>query len=140
MYKCTANIDLEICHLLCSYAHLQSIPVILVVTGVSLMVLDPKNLSLKYRIELQHVKQLSMSTYSDHIIVVHIDPVSQSLSLFLCLSLSDVCYLQYKATDRSYTKGDFIFRNANIVEMVTKTHAVIQEGFSKKLKVVFSNE
>ena len=62
--------------------YIQGIPVILVVTGVSMMVLDPKNLTIKYRIELQYIKQLSLSTHSDHIFVVHIDPVS--LSLFPC--------------------------------------------------------
>ena len=70
--------------------HLQGIPVILVITGVSLMVLDPKHLTMKYRIELQYVKQLSMSTFSDQIFVVHIDPVSLSQSVSLSLSLSSI--------------------------------------------------
>jgi len=33
-----------------------------------------------------------------------------------------------------------MFRNPNVIEMVTKTHAVIQENLSRKLKVVLSNE
>ena len=49
-------------------------------------------------------------------------------------------FSQYKATDRSYVKGDFMFRNPNVIEMVTKTHAVVQENLSRKLKVVVSNE
>ena len=47
---------------------------------------------------------------------------------------------QFKGTDRSYAKGDFILRSPNVVEMVTKTHAVMQENLSRKLKVVFNNE
>ena len=65
------------------------------------------------------------------------------MSLSLSLPLNQVLlhfHLQYKATDRSYTKGDFIFRTANVVEMVTKTHSIIQEGQKRKLKVTFSNE
>ena len=68
-----------------TFTHLQGIPVILVVTGVSMMVLDLKHLTMKYRIELQYVKQLSMSTFSDHMFVVHIDPVSLSLSILSLL-------------------------------------------------------
>ena len=55
------------------------------------MILDPKHLTMKYRIELQYVKQLSMSTFSDHMFIVHIDPVSLILSLvpsFLSFFLS----------------------------------------------------
>ena len=48
---------------------------VLVVTGNSFMLLDPKSLSLKYRVELQHVKQISLSSFSDHIFVLHLDPV-----------------------------------------------------------------
>jgi hypothetical protein len=75
--------------------------VILVITGVSLMILDPKHLAMKYRIELQYVKQLSMSTFSDHMFIVHIDPVSLTLflsvPLFLSLSLSLYlkCFLHF---------------------------------------------
>ncbi len=48
----------------------------LVVTGTSFMVLDPKTMTLKYRVELQYLRQVSLSTYSDRILVLHIDPVS----------------------------------------------------------------
>lgn len=47
----------------------------LVVTGVSIMLLDSKSLSLKYRVELKHVDQVSVSAFSDHLFVVHINPV-----------------------------------------------------------------
>ncbi len=54
---------------------MQGTGMVLVVTGNSFMLLDPKNLSLKYRVELQHVKQVSLSSFSDHIFVIHIDQV-----------------------------------------------------------------
>ena len=47
---------------------------------------------------------------------------------------------QYKSADKAYVKGDFILRSPNVVEMVTKTHAVVQENLARKLKVAFSNE
>lgn len=50
---------------------------VLVVTGNSLLLLDPKSLAMKYRVELQHIKQISLSCFSDQIFVVHLDPVSE---------------------------------------------------------------
>ena len=49
----------------------------LVVTGVSFMILDPKSLALKYRVELKHLDQISVSSFSDHIFVLHLNPVSR---------------------------------------------------------------
>ena len=48
----------------------------LVVTGVSFMILDPKSLALKYRVELKHLDQISVSSFSDYIFVLHLSPVS----------------------------------------------------------------
>lgn len=49
---------------------------VLVVTGNSFMLLETKTLVMKYRVELQHVKEISLSSYSDPIFIIHIDPVS----------------------------------------------------------------
>ena len=54
----------------------QGVPIVLVVTGVSVMILDAKSLSLKYRVELNHLDQISVSSFSDHMFVLHINPVS----------------------------------------------------------------
>jgi myosin-1 len=97
----------------------KGVPIILVVTGVSVMVLDPKSLSLKYRVELKHLDQVSVSSFSDHMFVLHINP--------------------FKATDRSYSKGDFVLRSPHVIELVTKLSSVMQETLKKKLKVVISN-
>ena len=43
------------------------------------MVLDTKTLALKYRVELSYLDQISLSSYSDHIFVMHINPVSRQL-------------------------------------------------------------
>jgi len=48
---------------------------VMVVTGNSFMLLEAKNLGMKYRVELAHIKQVSMSSYSDQIFVLHIDSV-----------------------------------------------------------------
>ena len=54
----------------------QETTVVLVVTGVSVMLLDSKSLSLKYQVELKHLDQISVSSFSDHIFIMHINPVS----------------------------------------------------------------
>lgn len=131
----------------------QGVPALLVVTGTSFMVLDPKTMALKYRVELQYLKQVSLSGYSDPIVVMHIDPVNNSYyvtcTCIYSLLVYKLCkyppthmptHTQYKATDRSYVKGDFMFKCNRCIEMVTKTHAIIQETLSKKLKIVIQNE
>ena len=66
-----------------SHVNSQGVPVVLVVTGISFMILDPKSLSLKYRVELKHLEQISVSSFNDHIFILHINPVSLStLSTF----------------------------------------------------------
>lgn len=61
---------------------------VLVVTGNSFMLLEPKTLSMKYRVELQHIKQISLSCYSDQIFVIHIDPVCK---LYVAMTLNFIC-------------------------------------------------
>ena len=46
---------------------------------------------------------------------------------------------QFKATDRSYTKGDFVLKTTHVVELVTKLSSVVMETLKKELKVVISN-
>ena len=55
---------------------LQGVQIVLVVTGTSAMILDPKSLSLKYRIDMKHINKVSLSSYGDHLLVLHINPVS----------------------------------------------------------------
>ena len=56
----------------------KGVPMVLVVTGTSFMVLDPKTLALKYRVELKDLKQISLSNFSDNIFIMHINPVSNA--------------------------------------------------------------
>jgi len=58
----------------------KGVPMVLVVTGTSFMVLDPKTLALKYRVELKDLKQISLSNFSDNIFIMHINPVSDARS------------------------------------------------------------
>ena len=48
---------------------------VMVVTGNSFMLLEANNMGMKYRVELAHIKHVSMSSYSDQIFVPHIDSV-----------------------------------------------------------------
>ncbi len=59
-----------------SHNEIKGVPEVLVVTGTSFMVLDPKSLALKYRVELADLQQISLSSYADNIFVMHINPVS----------------------------------------------------------------
>jgi myosin-1 len=97
----------------------KGVPIVLVVTGMSIMILDPKSLVLKYRIDLRHVNQVSVSSFSDHLLVLHINP--------------------FKATDRSYTKGDFVLKTTHVIELVTKLSSVVKETLKNELKVAISN-
>lgn len=63
---------------------------VLVITGNSFMLLEAKTLNMKYRVELQHIKQISLSNYSDHIFVIHIDPVRDQLHT---AHIADTCNL-----------------------------------------------
>ncbi len=54
----------------------QGVPAVLIVTGTSFMVLDPKSMALKYRVELQYLNQISLSCFGDRLMVMHINPVS----------------------------------------------------------------
>ena len=48
---------------------------------MSIMILDPKSLALKYRIDLRNIDQVSVSSFSDNLLVLHINPVSTTLTL-----------------------------------------------------------
>ena len=63
-------------------------------------------------------------------------PPSLPLSLPFPPLLSTI---QFKATDRSYSKGDFVLKSPHVIELVTKLSSVMQETLKKKLKVVISN-
>ena len=58
---------------------------VLVVTGNSFMLLDPKSLAMKYRVDLQHIKHISLSSYGDQIFVIHIDPVRWGRVVGVCV-------------------------------------------------------
>ena len=125
---------------------------VLVVTGLSLLLLEPHSLALKYRVELADLQGISLSRFSDAIFIVHINPVSTthlswmvrrrnySITPLPLLPVPPPPALQYKATNRSYVKGDFILQTPHVVELVTKTYAAVQETLNRKLRVELQNE
>ena len=66
---------------------------VMVVTGNSFMLLEAKNMGMKYRVELAHIKHVSMSSYSDQIFVLHIDSVRYKDDLFCRLSYVELVKL-----------------------------------------------
>lgn len=120
---------------------------VLAITGNSFMLLDPKSYALKYRVDLNNLEQMSLSPFSDSIFVMHIKPVSVAL-LQKCYSFDFnfhsythvYCIYQSRIADPSYAKGDFMFQNPNVIEMVTKLHAVIKESVKKTLPINIAKE
>ena len=55
------------------------------------------------------------------------------------LKLTLLSHTQFKATDRSYTKGDFVLKTTHVIELVTKLSSVVKETLKKELKVTISN-
>ena len=98
----------------------KKVPMVLAITGNSFMLLDPKSYALKYRVDLNNLEQMSLSPFSDSIFVMHIKPS--------------------RIADPSYAKGDFMFQNPNVIEMVTKLHAVIKESVKKTLPINIAKE
>eukprot|EP00731_Ephydatia_muelleri_P013412 Em0007g722a len=98
----------------------KKVPMVLAVTGNSFMLLDQKSYALKYRVDLNNLEQISLSPFSDSIFVMHVKPS--------------------RLADPSYAKGDFLFQNPNVIEMVTKLHAVIKENLKKTLPINIAKE
>nr|WEL12768.1 myosin class I D [Halisarca dujardinii] len=98
----------------------KAVPHVMVVTGKSVYVLDPKVFTVKSRVELGDLESVSVSAHSDGTCVFHIS--------------------QERIRDGTHNKGDFIFSTPNIVELVTKLHTVLQEVFRRLLVINIKNE
>ncbi|XP_076456180.1 unconventional myosin-Ib-like isoform X2 [Babylonia areolata] len=90
---------------------------LMVISSQAILILDPKSLALKYRIPLSLVTKISTSPYSDKLVVFH---------------------LQKENGDVLTKKGDFVFSNDNLIEIVAKVVMTIQTLTGKQPEVQVS--
>ncbi|XP_038106815.1 unconventional myosin-Ia isoform X2 [Culex quinquefasciatus] len=93
------------------------IPILLVVSTNSMLLLDQKTMQIKYRIPASEIYRMSLSPYFDDIAVIHI-----------------------RASEIGKKKGDFVFQTAHSIEIVTKLFLVIQNATAKSPEIVISTE
>ncbi|XP_025081061.1 unconventional myosin-Ib-like isoform X3 [Pomacea canaliculata] len=91
---------------------------LVVISSKAILVLDQKTLALKYRIPLSLVTKISTSPYKDRLLVFHLQKQDNGDSLT--------------------KKGDFVFSNDHIIEIVTKTSMVIENITGKAPEVQVS--
>jgi hypothetical protein len=118
---------------------------VLAVTNTALIILDPRSLTMKYRLDIEYLEGISMSRCHDDIVVLHISPnMQETIIESNCLSCSNHvektnpaeqregddkpggCILQpnnHHPPDFS-NKGDVILHTCHAVEMVTKIYLV----------------
>ncbi|EAT34876.1 AAEL012922-PA [Aedes aegypti] len=93
------------------------IPILLVISTNSMLLLDQKTMQIKYRIPASEIYRMSLSPYFDDIAVIHI-----------------------RASEIGKKKGDFVFQTAHSIEIVTKLFLVIQNATAKSPEIVISTE
>ncbi|XP_055632539.1 unconventional myosin-Ib isoform X2 [Toxorhynchites rutilus septentrionalis] len=93
------------------------IPILLVVSTNSMLLLDQKTMQIKYRIPASEIYRMSLSPFFDDIAVIHI-----------------------RASEIGKKKGDFVLQTAHSIEIVTKLFLVIQNATAKSPEIVISTE
>ncbi|XP_076456188.1 unconventional myosin-Ia-like isoform X10 [Babylonia areolata] len=91
---------------------------LMVISSQAILILDPKSLALKYRIPLSLVTKISTSPYSDKLVVFHLQKQENG--------------------DVLTKKGDFVFSNDNLIEIVAKVVMTIQTLTGKQPEVQVS--
>ncbi|XP_065371368.1 unconventional myosin-Ib [Calliphora vicina] len=93
------------------------VPILLVLSTSSLLLLDQRTLQIKYRVPAAEIYRMSLSPYLDDISVFHV-----------------------KASEFGRKKGDFVFQTAHVIEIVTKMFLVIQNATGKPPEIHISTE
>eukprot|EP00118_Oscarella_pearsei_P003137 m.13137 g.13137 ORF g.13137 m.13137 type:complete len:1091 (+) comp24497_c0_seq4:132-3404(+) len=86
---------------------------LLVITNQSFFVLDTRTLKVYYHVPLANMKRVSVSQLADDFFIFHVSPSKD---------------------DAATKKGDYVFQNHHVIELVTKMKRSIRE-----LSVVISN-
>ncbi|KAL7727782.1 hypothetical protein ACLKA6_019725 [Drosophila palustris] len=93
------------------------VPILLVLSTSSLLLLDQRTLQIKYRVPASEIYRMSLSPYLDDIAVFHV-----------------------KASEFGRKKGDFVFQTGHVIEIVTKMFLVIQNAIGKPPEIHISTE
>ncbi|KAL1516445.1 hypothetical protein ABEB36_000361 [Hypothenemus hampei] len=93
------------------------VPVLLVISTRSMLVLDQRTLQIKYRVPANDIYRMSLSPFLDDVAVVHI-----------------------KASDLYKKKGDFVFQTCHVIEVITKLFLVVQNATGKPPEVNITTE
>ncbi|XP_052836898.1 unconventional myosin-Ia isoform X2 [Drosophila gunungcola] len=93
------------------------VPILLVLSTSSLLLLDQRTLQIKYRVPASEIYRMSLSPYLDDIAVFHV-----------------------KASEFGRKKGDFVFQTGHVIEIVTKMFLVIQNATGKPPEIHISTE
>ncbi|XP_067617523.1 unconventional myosin-Ia isoform X2 [Eurosta solidaginis] len=92
-------------------------PILLVLSTSSLLLLDHRTLQIKYRVPAAEIYRMSLSPYLDDFAVFHV-----------------------KASEFGRKKGDFVFQTGHVIEIVTKMFLVIQNATGKPPEIHISTE
>uniref|UniRef100_A0A182UR23 Myosin motor domain-containing protein n=1 Tax=Anopheles merus TaxID=30066 RepID=A0A182UR23_ANOME len=114
------------------------IPILLVISTNSMLLLDQKTMQIKYRIPASEIYRMSLSPYFDDIAVIHIRADNYCSSNMSDRSESPTgCLFQSEIGKK---KGDFVFQTAHSIEIVTKLFLVIQNATAKSPEVTISTD
>ncbi|XP_059609895.1 unconventional myosin-Ia [Phlebotomus argentipes] len=118
------------------------VPILLVLSTSSMLLLDQKTLQVKYRVPATEIYRLSLSPYPDDIAVFHIRPESPrcrhgTMYHHEATDSPTGCLFQ---SEMSRQKGDFAFQTCHVIEIVTKLFLVIQNATAKPPEVHISTE
>ena len=113
----------------------QFLPIVLTVTTSEILILDPRTLQQKYKIELPDLIKITMSTYNDDLCVFHVrqhkpDSPNTTSDCLKCssenneLRTKNNCFFEQQIPSSVNTKGDLILHTCHLVEMVAKIFLV----------------
>ncbi|XP_018577928.1 unconventional myosin-Ib [Anoplophora glabripennis] len=114
------------------------VPILLVISTRSMLVLDQRTLQIKYRVPATEIYRMSLSPFLDDVAVVHVrasslaNPETSSAT-----SDQTGCLFQ---SDLSKKKGDFVFQTGHVIEIVTKLFLVVQNATGKPPEVNITTE
>ncbi|XP_071478875.1 unconventional myosin-Ia-like [Diadema antillarum] len=89
---------------------------LVVLTTASFMVMDQKSLSQKNRVPLAAISGMTVTPYSDYIMVIHVTKGEENTK-----------------------KGDYVFMSEKLIEMVTKFHRTIRTATNKDVTVTVAD-
>ncbi|XP_062535184.1 unconventional myosin-Ia [Armigeres subalbatus] len=113
------------------------IPILMVISTNSMLLLDQKTMQIKYRIPASEIYRMSLSPYFDDIAVIHIRADNYSSNMSDRSESPTGCLFQSEIGKK---KGDFVFQTAHSIEIVTKLFLVIQNATAKSPEIVISTE